>query len=249
MVEEYSIDNELLISLVEQKPVLWDKTMELYKNRVATQAAWKEILVMIVPNLETKEEKTRQALAKLIMQKWTHIRDSYHRSYKKIQDQKRSGSGGKTAKPYVYSKQLSFLQKVIQPKEIICDVTAEYDTESDNSTEYENQKNDAEVNETFETYSIETHDNMTLTTESPIPKRIAKRSLENAISPVDAKIIKFMDSYSNEPKTMNRHLSFFNGILPSLDKFDDDEVLEFQMGVLQLIKKIKNNRQNSRLVH
>lgn len=31
--------------------------------------------------------------------------------------------------------------------------------------------------------------------------------------------------------------------MPSLDKYDDDEVLEFQMGVLQLMKKIKNSRQ------
>lgn len=66
MVEESSIDNELLISLVEQCPVLWDKTLELYKNRVATQAAWKGIMVIIDPNFETKEEKTRQALGMYI---------------------------------------------------------------------------------------------------------------------------------------------------------------------------------------
>lgn len=67
MVEESSIDNELLISLVEQNPVLWDKTLELYKNRVATQAAWKEVMVIIDPNLETKEEKARQALGMYIL--------------------------------------------------------------------------------------------------------------------------------------------------------------------------------------
>lgn len=82
--------------------------------------------------------------------------------------------------------------------------------------------------------------------KSPIPNRVPKRSLKNIISPVDAKMMKFMDSYSNnEPKTINRHLSFFNGIIPSLDQYDDDEVLEFQMGVLQLMKKIKNSRQIS----
>jgi hypothetical protein len=67
MVEESSIDNELLISLVEQNPVLWDRTLELYKNRVATQAAWKEIMVIIVPHFETKDEKARQALGMYIL--------------------------------------------------------------------------------------------------------------------------------------------------------------------------------------
>ncbi|CAB3233222.1 unnamed protein product [Arctia plantaginis] len=134
--------------------------------------------------------------------------------------------------------------KVIQPKETINNVTIENNnTESDNNTESENQKNNNEGgNESLETNSIETHD--TMATKRPIPNRVPKRSLKNMISPVDAKMMKFMDSYSNhEPKKMNRHLSFFNGILPSLDKYDDDEALEFQMSVLQLMKKIKNSRQ------
>ncbi|XP_004925760.2 uncharacterized protein LOC101739359 [Bombyx mori] len=236
MVDGSCIDNELLISLVEQKPILWDKTMEHYKNRVATRAAWKEIIIVINPDFEKKEVKTRQAFAKLIIQRWTHIRDNYNRSYKKIQDQKRSGSGAKTAKPYVYSKQLSFLQKIVQPKETISN-----DTTENHNTETEKQKNNSEGNETLEANFVQTSDNMVKM--SPIPKSIHKRPMKNAVNPLDAKMMKFMDSYSyNESKTMNRHLSFFNGIIPTLDKFDDDEVLEFQMGVLQLLKNIKSSR-------
>lgn len=67
MVDESSVDNELLISLVEQKPILWDKNMDLYKNRVATQAAWKEILIIIDPNFEEKEEKRRQAFGMYLL--------------------------------------------------------------------------------------------------------------------------------------------------------------------------------------
>ncbi|CAF4844844.1 unnamed protein product [Pieris macdunnoughi] len=243
MADDSSIDSEKIISLVEQKPVLWDKTLELYKNRVSTRAAWKEIMIVIDPTFEKKEEKTRQAFVKLIIQRWTHIRDNYNRSYKKIQEQKRSGSGAKTAKPYVYSKQLSFLKKVIEPKETISNVISK-----NNYTESENQKNNSEGNDTSAANSIQTQVNMA--TMSPIPKFIPKRPMKNAVNPLDAKMMKFMDSYSNnEPKTINRHLSFFKGIIPSLDKFDDDEVLEFQMGVLQLLKNIKSrrNRNNNQI--
>ena len=38
-----SIDNEILISLVEARPVLWDKTQEIYRDRNATRNAWREI--------------------------------------------------------------------------------------------------------------------------------------------------------------------------------------------------------------
>ncbi|XP_045762116.1 glucose dehydrogenase [FAD, quinone]-like [Maniola jurtina] len=54
------IDNDLLISLVELRPVLWDRTDELYKNRDATRAAWKEILKKLYPNFKTKDENKRQ---------------------------------------------------------------------------------------------------------------------------------------------------------------------------------------------
>ena len=40
----------------------------------------------------------------------------------------------------------------------------------------------------------------------------------------------------------NRHQSFFNGILPSLEDFDEFEVLEFQMDVLKSIKNIKQRK-------
>jgi hypothetical protein len=43
----------------------------------------------------------------------------------------------------------------------------------------------------------------------------------------------------NQP---NRHLSFFKGIIPSLQNFNEEETLEFQMGVPQLIANIKHRK-------
>jgi len=39
----HDIDIEMLISLVENKPVLWDKTLESYKNKQLNFTTWKEI--------------------------------------------------------------------------------------------------------------------------------------------------------------------------------------------------------------
>lgn len=43
----------------------------------------------------------------------------------------------------------------------------------------------------------------------------------------------------------NRHLSFFQGILPALEKFEEPEVLKFQMGVLQLISNINDEKRRA----
>lgn len=39
-----------------------------------------------------------------------------------------------------------------------------------------------------------------------------------------------------------RHLSFFKGILPSLEDFDELDTLDFQMEVLKVIKKIRERK-------
>lgn len=41
----------------------------------------------------------------------------------------------------------------------------------------------------------------------------------------------------------NRHLSFFHAVMPTLEKFDENEVLKFQIGVLQLILQINDEKQ------
>ncbi|XP_055837678.1 uncharacterized protein LOC129906071 [Episyrphus balteatus] len=38
----------------------------------------------------------------------------------------------------------------------------------------------------------------------------------------------------------NRHVSFFLGLVPTLDNFKDDQVIDFQSEVIELVKKIKN---------
>jgi len=52
----------------------------------------------------------------------------------------------------------------------------------------------------------------------------------------ELRIMKTLEE-GNQP---NRHLSFFKGIIPSLQNFNEEETLEFQMGVLQLIANIKH---------
>lgn len=37
----------------------------------------------------------------------------------------------------------------------------------------------------------------------------------------------------------DRHSSFSDGIIPSLETFDDDEIVEFQLKMLQVISEIK----------
>lgn len=58
------IDAEVLISLVEAKPVLWDKTLDVYKDRNATRKAWEEVCLAINPEFENISETEKNSLGK-----------------------------------------------------------------------------------------------------------------------------------------------------------------------------------------
>ena len=56
---EQEIDTDRLISLVQERPVLWDKTTDIYKDRNATRSAWKEVCVELKPEFEEMEDNAK----------------------------------------------------------------------------------------------------------------------------------------------------------------------------------------------
>ena len=50
MSEEDIIDSEILISLIQAKPELWDKADENYKDRNKRRDAWKSICTQLKEN-------------------------------------------------------------------------------------------------------------------------------------------------------------------------------------------------------
>nr|CAD7450497.1 unnamed protein product [Timema bartmani] len=56
MASDIEIDIEILISLVEARLVLWDKTAEIYKDKNATKQAWKEICIEFMSDFEELED-------------------------------------------------------------------------------------------------------------------------------------------------------------------------------------------------
>lgn len=56
------INLEVLITLVEERPVLWDKTTEEYKDKRRTFAAWREICTIMKDDFETLPENEKNEL-------------------------------------------------------------------------------------------------------------------------------------------------------------------------------------------
>ncbi len=58
------IDVELLIRLVEARPVLWDKELAEYHDRIKTKIAWNEICEELNPAFKNSDDKKQKKIRK-----------------------------------------------------------------------------------------------------------------------------------------------------------------------------------------
>lgn len=151
------------------------------------------------------------------MKKWVNVKDSWLRYNRKNNGNQKSVPGTKYSRKYVYNDALQFLKK-----------NYSYFGEQDTSKGFPDKKPSQKTatNETTarECKSSVTEQVKTLNTEPK--KRKRKRDAERSRLSED------------------RHLSFFRGILPSLTHLSEDEVLQFQVGVMSVLKGIKDAKRN-----
>ncbi|KAF9406028.1 hypothetical protein HW555_013446, partial [Spodoptera exigua] len=116
------------------RDVLWDKTLEIYKDKNLRTAGWREICIILNEDFEEMEEKNRQDYAKSIVKKWTNIRDSWMRSINEKKKSKKSGSSATCPRAYVYHRQMLFLKKIVSPADTHDSATIATPNPADDST-------------------------------------------------------------------------------------------------------------------
>ncbi|XP_054270360.1 uncharacterized protein LOC128991474 [Macrosteles quadrilineatus] len=222
------INVELLISLVEARPVLWDKTTEEYKNRMKSKRAWIEVFKQLNEEFEEMEYKEREEYARLVQKKWANIRDAFQRSERNLKKSIKSGNT-KPNRSYIYGDQLNFLKKVLPQytDDSFSDIGKYAQTEMSGDLENE----DDEVSS-----SSNTEDNFA--SGSALRKPEKQKSKKMKVDPVVLELLGLM-------RRNDRHSSFFAGIIPSLETFDDDDVVEFQLRVLQIVSEIKKRKKTA----
>ena len=58
---DFELDVDLLISLVEARPVLWDKTDDIYKDRNEAKKAWREVCICLQEDFEALGDAKKNA--------------------------------------------------------------------------------------------------------------------------------------------------------------------------------------------
>lgn len=158
------------------------------------------------------------------------MRDNWVRSYKNYKKNERSGAGINKCRKYIYHDQLLFLEKVVEPRETTSNINLEDMLLQTDGNSVVNDDND----------------NVDVELISPQKaKRSKKEKLKNKKSKMDefeTKIINILDKSYEPEEVVDPNKTFFDSILPSLSIFDSDEILEFRIGVLNLIKNMKSKK-------
>ena len=58
------INTDMLISLVEARPALWDKTLYLYEDKTSKELAWREICTILNEDFPELDQKERHNFGK-----------------------------------------------------------------------------------------------------------------------------------------------------------------------------------------
>lgn len=154
----------------------------------------------------------------MIIKKWKNMKDCWMKNNKKVLTETKSGSGAKKTKKYIHDDQLMFLKKNIPIKNTSSTLTSGATTEQTTTT---NTTTFASISEAF-----------AAPTTSNSSQAGAKRKKKDD---ADKAIIEMLSQRED------RHLSFFRGILPSLQNFDEAKTIRFQIAVLQIIDNLDNN--------
>ena len=181
------------------------------------------------------------------MNRWTNIRDRYVKYVKKIIEEKKTGSSAKPTRKYLFAEQLVFLQKVTRTDLFLEEeenVPSDQESASTSDWNAEEASLKANTSRSVESSQIaETNQYVETSQRSETgpqndmnmarKRKILSKSIKKGISKKFSRTVE-------EPE--DRNMSFFKGILPTLQLFADHETVQFQAGVLGLIQDIQRSR-------
>uniref|UniRef100_A0A2A4JKT0 BESS domain-containing protein n=1 Tax=Heliothis virescens TaxID=7102 RepID=A0A2A4JKT0_HELVI len=139
--------------------------------------------------------------------------------HKKLSESKSGSGANPSVHKYTYYDNMIFLTKIAQHRNTESNMVPPCNTESDDS-----------------------HDT------SMIKKKKKYQVQDKNLSAVDIKMMQFIDSMQKEEKKTSddsRIMSFFKSVAPTVEQFNDDEVIEFQYQVISILRNFKQRKLNS----
>ncbi|XP_042863829.1 uncharacterized protein LOC122248078 [Penaeus japonicus] len=205
-------DTEQLITEVQTRPILWDSTMEDYKDKNAKVEAWLNVCRAIDEDFEEKGKTEQNYIGKEIQARWKSIRDSYIKDCKRFKSESKSGAA--PSRRYLFSEHLSFLGKVIGSRAAANGLPSPQGAAATESAPPSASNGDPTA------------------TAEPSEKR-RKLPLD------DKRLCHLEDRHHCQQQQHDDDRDFFMSMLPAVRTLNEHQKLSFRIQVLQMLQKIK----------
>ncbi|KAJ1528932.1 hypothetical protein ONE63_007301 [Megalurothrips usitatus] len=233
------LSSPVLISLVSQKPCVWDFNLEAYHNTNARSAAWEDIA-----------KKFHSTSAAECLEHWNKLRNNLRQNEARHEKATRSGAKATRLKPYVYAKQMSFLKVLKSDMVEIQQGNADEDVGSFLKPSHTSSPL-KEIQNIFEPKSLKySSDSLTGGSENlpPSPIRLKSSPVRSRSSLIKLPSPSKLKSKNRPVKRVRKNnaakVSF---ILPAIAEEDENETLdeEEDTGLIppKLSKKIRRQKQ------
>ncbi|KAL4104427.1 hypothetical protein QTP88_019728 [Uroleucon formosanum] len=85
VLDEDILDVDLLITLVEENPLLWDKTLDSYSDRNEKRKCWKDMFCKIKPGFEEMDIKDQKIIGVVIFEILKYYKKKKNTEFKIIE--------------------------------------------------------------------------------------------------------------------------------------------------------------------
>lgn len=161
-------------------------------------------------------------IGKEVLKRRKNLRDAFVKAEKKAKECKASGSKATKKRKYIFHEELRFLNKVYNERQT---------ADSYNNVNNVNNQEDT-TDDIIEVSTVNKEVEKTTASKSS-PKTRKRKKLDE----IDLKILKAL-----EQEQPNSEMSFFQSLLPHIQQFNENGLLDFKMDVLQVISKINSKR-------
>ncbi|KAL5238996.1 hypothetical protein ACI65C_006406 [Semiaphis heraclei] len=230
-------DGEILVSLVEKRPSIYDFGDKDHSNRIVQDKLWEEI---------SKEMDVDVSVCK---SKWTSLRNSFARELRELKNKKSGSAGSKKRKWYLFDS-MSFLTGfMMQHKKMGSNIDNDYLNESEEIIE-SGEDDTLVVDNTGDNNIV---DNTVIESERDIIEPIFKtpkltlHKKTTASDKVAEPMIEFLKSRTRKPAPVEEppELLFFKSLIPDYKKLNDKHQRKFKHLVMSSLNSYLDEQEDN----
>ncbi|XP_044746786.1 uncharacterized protein LOC123308262 isoform X2 [Coccinella septempunctata] len=240
-----SIDPALLIEEVKKRPLLYDSRVGVVSTELR-RTTWYEISEIFIQNFQFMSRVEKENISREMQSKWKALRDSYRRTIRVEERDKRLGLNPGRRTKYYYFDQLNFLADHCGPK------GGRSKPEDDNSDQQDSNSSpilDGEDPSNYlQFHFIPVETQVDTSPSEPAPKKTKTEDIRVDLS---ERMVRAMEDLAEIQKkdvadNVMGNKSFLLSLLPFMETLSNEENLQVRvhfMNVLQTYKRTTVKRE------